>query len=695
MEERILEILKNAKQNALTKEEVFKKLAYTNLSFEDFEEVFDDMREKHFIYERKPGLYIENPFKEGVTILTKRGDLLVKSNGETYTIGENTLNCGTGDIVQIKITDPNEKRATLRSVIERKSHTAEVITEKGKRYALTRDGKKHKIILKPNVVDGMIIGIKYGQDKKTKEDVAILDKVIGHKNRPRIDEEMILYENNFNYEWSDEVLEEVKKLPYEVEEKDIIGRRDLRGKEIFTIDGADTKDIDDAISIEKLSNGNYKLGAHIADVSHYVKSGSAIFKEALSRATSVYLNTTVNPMLPPELSNGICSLNPEVDRLALTFDIEIDSKGRAVNFEVYESVIRSRKKMTYTDVNKILEEDEIPKGYEEYSETLKEMGVLAKILENERIKRGYQNYDLPEGKIITDENDKPIEITKRVQRSAEKLIEQFMLKANEEAATYIKNMGIPFVYRDHDLPNEEKLEKVLYIMEQYGDEVNIKGKIATPNFLQKLIKLIEDNPRKEVYTARILRCLAKADYREYNIGHFSIGIDSEKGKAYGHVTSPIRRLPDLMNHIILKKVIHHETEKLYEEQFRQKVAHIARHSSTQELNSDKCERESNKMKAAEYMENFINEEYEGTIIEFDNGKMYVQLPNLIEGCVIYKSMDDFYNYNENEETLVGEKTSKVYRLGDKVNIKVVRASKELREIDFEIEKPKSRVRKAI
>jgi len=690
MEEKILEILQIARNNSLTKEEVYKKLAYTNLPFEDFEEVFDDMCARRLIYQTGKNAYIQNPFKEGEVKITKRGEILVKCDDETISIEKNTLSCVTGDRVRIRITDFNEKRGTLKEVLKRKTQSAEVITENGRRYALTKNGNKYKIELDKNIVDEMVIGIKIQTDPKNKEQIAVLDKVIGHKNRPRVDEEMILYENNFEFEWSEDVKNEIKKIPSEVSQEDKKGRRDLRDKVIFTIDGADTKDIDDAISIEVLPNGNYLLGVHIADVAHYVKEKTAINNEAYQRATSVYMNSVVNPMYPVELSNGICSLNPNVDRLAMSCEMEISPNGKLMNFDIFESVIHSRKKMTYKDVNKILEENEIPEGYEDYVEDLNNMKVLAEILQKNRVKRGYQNFDLPEVKIITDDEGKPIEIALRNQATGEKLIESFMLAANETVATYICQIGIPSIYRDHDVPNEEKLQKVVNIIRNYGEELNIKGKISSPKYIQALLKEVEKTERKEVYSNMILRCLAKATYEAYNIGHYSVGINSEIGEAYTHFTSPIRRFPDTTIHRVLKSIIHGNIEELYQDAHKAKMTQIAKHSSTQEQNADKCERESNKMKTAEYLEPYIDEEFEAIIFSFTPTGMYVQLPNLIEGRVGYNTMDDFYNYDEELEMLIGERTKKVYKLGDKVIVKLVRTSKELREIDFEIQNPKVR-----
>ena len=697
MEEKILEIVKVSRNNGLTKQEVYKKLAYTNLSFEDFEEIFDDLLNQNKIYNTGKDKYTLNPFEKGEVLITKKGVILVKTKDDTIEISKDEFNCVTGDKVLIRITDFNQKRGTIKEVLDRKGLIAEVKNDNKKKYAIVRERDKKQVYelkTNQNLVDGMIIGIKIDKSRKDKNPVATVDRVFGHKNKPRIDEEMILYENNFGYEWSKEVIEELKHIPSEVSEKDKQNRRDLRSKTIFTIDGDDTKDIDDAISIEKLSNGNYLLGVHIADVSNYVKEGSAIDKEAYQRATSVYMNSVVNPMYPVELSNGICSLNPEVDRLALSVEMEIDKTGKLINYDIFESVINSRKQMTYKNVNKILNDEEIPEGYEIFKEDLKILYELSKILENNRIKRGYQEFDIPEIKVITDENGNPIDFIKRETGKGEKLIEMFMLAANETVATYVYQMNIPFIYRDHDIPNEEKLKKVTSVIKSYGENIDTKGKVLSSKYIKDLLEQLKNTQKAVTYSNMILRSLAKATYESYNIGHFSLGINSDIGEAYTHFTSPIRRYPDTTVHRVLKSILRGDIEKLYTDYHKAKMSEIAKHSSTQEQNSDKCERESNKMKSAEYMQNYIGEIYQGVISGFTNSGMYVELPNLIEGRVGYNTMDDFYDYNEELETLIGERTKKVYRLGDEVEVKVVKASKELREIDFEIEKPKTRTRKA-
>ena len=396
------------------------------------------------------------------------------------------------------------------------------------------------------------------------------------------------------------------------------------------------------------------------------------------------MNTVVNPMYPVELSNGICSLNPNIDRLTISCQMEIDQKGNLKDYDIFESIINSKLQMTYPNVNKILNDEKFPKEYKPFEKILKNMHALAEILKNKRKQRGYQEFDVPEIKVITNEEGVPVEISKREQGKGEKLIEMFMLEANETVATHVFNMHLPFVYRVHDKPNEDKLKKVTNVIKSYGETIDIKSNILSPKYIEDLLVSLKDSERKEVYNTMLLRSLARATYESYNIGHFSIGIDESKHEAYTHFTSPIRRYPDSTVHRLLKKILHNDTESLTSDEMKNKLTAIAKHSTVQEQNSDNCERQSNKMKTAEYMEKYIGQTFEGIISSFTPNSMFVALPNLIEGRVSFTSMDDFYHYDEELETITGENNHKLYRLGDKVKVELVRASKEQREIDFEI-----------
>ena len=474
--------------------------------------------------------------------------------------------------------------------------------------------------------------------------------------------------------------EELNNIPEEVLESELTGRTDLTSKMIFTIDGADTKDIDDAISLE-IKDNIYTLGVHIADVSHYVLENTALGDEAYSRGTSSYLADTVIPMLPHKLSNGICSLNEGVIRLTMSCVMDINQNGDIINYDIFPSFIKSRKKMTYDNVNEILENNKIPKGYEEYAETLKKMHELATILRKKKVSRGYIEFDIPEAKIIQDENGKAIDIKKRVQRSGEALIEDFMIAANETVATHISNMELPFIYRVHDLPNNDKIEDFLNLVKALGYNIKTNVKEITPKTMQKLLEKLKDKKEFYILSTLLLRSMKKAVYSKTNIGHFGLA-----SKNYTHFTSPIRRFPDLTVHRLLKKYL---IEKDYSistiNYLENSLVEIADHSSERELASTNAERDVNDMKMAEYMESHIGEEYDGIISSVTSFGFFVELPNLVEGLVHISTIKgDYYEYVPELLSLIGKSTKKTYRIGDKIKVKVINASKETAQIDFEI-----------
>ena len=532
-----------------------------------------------------------------------------------------------------------------------------------------------------NAIDGHKVLVKVGKKLRGNEYKGHIIKILGHKTDPGVDILSIAAKYNIEEEFPEAVLEEVEKIPDHVLEHEYEGRRDLREEIIFTIDGADTKDIDDAISIEKLENNNYKLGVHIADVSYYVRENTEIDKDAYLRGTSVYLADRVIPMLPRQLSNGICSLNPDVDRLAMSCVMEIDEKGKVVDYEIFESVIKSKKQMTYTNVNKILEENIIPEGYEEFVDKLKLMGDCAKRLRKAKIKNGYIDFEIEEAKLIVDDKGEVTEVTLRDRGTGEKLIEDFMVAANETVASHIYYMELPFVYRVHGIPSEEKIQNFLKFVGVLGHRVNGKIKDLTPIAMQNLLEQLKDVKEYHILSAQLLRCMQKAIYDKVNIGHFGLG-----SQCYTHFTSPIRRYPDTTVHRLLRTYLfNHSMDKDTLEYWDNKLVFLTEHSSERERAAADCEREVDDMKIAEYMEKHIGEEYEGMINSVLNFGMFVELPNLIEGLVKVDSLkDDRYIYDETTFSLVGQSSKRRYRLGDKVKVKCVAASKEMKTVDFEI-----------
>ena len=690
MHDRILNILELTRNNALSKEDILKKLGDPNVSMELLNEEIKELIDEKKVYcvNSKLGLYTLNPFVDGIFHVLRNGNCYVYADGKEIKINpERTYGALEGDKVRVRITDFNTLEGSIKEIIERHGIIAELKTINGKRYAVVGNDK-YMIDVDSHIVDNTLIGIKIDKTKAGKFYHASLDRVIGHKNAPKIDEDKILYEHDFEVNFSDKTMEEVESIPSSVLDSEINSRseHDLRNKMIFTIDGDDTKDIDDAVSLDILDNGNYLLGVHIADVSHYVKISSAIDNDAYLRATSVYMPGVVSPMYPQFLSNGICSLNPNVDRLAITCQMEIDENGNLIDFDIFKSVINSNIQMTYKNVNMILDKNIVPDGYEKYSEKLKQMNKLKDILSASRKKRGMLDFDSGELKIEVDDKGNVLNITKRVQGTGENLIENFMLAANECVATYIYNMGIPSIYRDHDYPSFERLKKVLTVIKSYGEDVNIKLNINDPLVLQKILKELKKSKNFDIYSSMLLRCMAKAEYKTNNYGHFGIGVNASKNEAYTHFTSPIRRYPDTTIHRILTMILNGDFDTLYSDNFKKYLDDVAKQSSLKELDADACEREADKMKMALYMNDYINKEFEGRIVGFTMHGMFVELDNLVEGRVAYSTMDDFYRYNEDLEILVGDRKKKVYRLGDKVKVVVVRASKDDREIDFELVK---------
>lgn len=400
--------------------------------------------------------------------------------------------------------------------------------------------------------------------------------IIGHKNDPGIDILSIVYKYGIEVEFNDEVKNELNAIPDSVSEEETKNRVDLRNEIIFTIDGDDTKDIDDAISIEKLENGNYKLGVHIADVSYYVKEKTALYETAMERGTSVYLADRVIPMLPHKLSNGICSLNPNVDRLAISCIMEIDNNGKLISHDIFESVIKSRIQMTYKKVNKVLEENIIPEGYEEFADKLRLMQELADILRKMKIKRGYIDFDIDESKIIVDDTGKAIDVTLRNRGTGEKLIEDFMIMANETVAEHIAAYEfLPFIYRIHGEPSEEKITQFISYVSACGYKLTGKFKDIKPSDMQNILSQLKDTKEFSIFSDLLLRCMQKAVYDTNNIGHFGLG-----SRCYTHFTSPIRRFPDTTVHRLLRKYLFNgkmdnDTIK-YEEM---NLPYIAEHSS--------------------------------------------------------------------------------------------------------------------
>ena len=696
MKERIIDALKSVNR-ALKYEEIdsllnIKTIEETREMSDALEELEKD-GEVYHSNKDKYMLFSHSNLRKGVLSVNKKGFgfVLVEGEEDIFIPIDNINDAIDGDVVAVEIVDSDgDGRRDGRIVRVLKRNLTTVVGEiyfKKNIGHIILDDKKLKLDIeipkKKNMgaVDGHKVVVAIDSISKNKC-IGRVIKILGHKNDPGVDILSIVEKYEIKYEFDKEVIEELDSIPEEISESDKKGRRDLTNQVIFTIDGDDTKDIDDAISVEKLSNGNYKLGVHIADVSYYVKEGTPLDNEAMERGTSVYLVDRVIPMLPHKLSNGICSLNPDVERLAISCVMEIDKNGKTVDYEIFESVIKSRIQMTYKKVNKILDDIEVPEGYEPYVNDLKLMKELADIIRKAKYDRGYIDFDTDEAKILVDENCIPTDVVLRDKGKGEKLIEDFMIQANECVATHIFYMELPFIYRVHEYPKEDKIKNFLTFVSSLGYNIPSDIKDLSPKSMQKLLNFLMDKKEYKVLSSLLLRNMQKAIYLPQNLGHYGLA-----SKCYTHFTSPIRRYPDTTVHRLLrtylfKNDLSSETIKHWEE----KLIYVADHSSDRERASVDCERDVEDMKMAEYMEKHIGETFTGVITTVTNFGMFVQLDNLIEGLVKITELDGFYTYQEENQLLIEEKTHNMYRLGDKVIVKVVAASKDEKTIDFQIVK---------
>ena len=697
MRDDIINILKNSSK-AIDIYEIQDLLGIKTV--EDTTKLSEELRkleDEVIIYRSNKNKYMmleDSHLKKGVMRVNKKGFGFVEVLGledDIYISSDNMNGAIHDDIVLVEITSKmnlSRLEGRVLRIIERKitRYIGLIKFDKKEIGHITLDDNKIKLDIEvpknqsKNAVDGhkVVVELTKKINNSGKYEGKVIE-ILGHVNDPGVDILSIIYKYNIDIDFSEETKKQLETIPMEVHESDLKGRRDLRDKVIFTIDGDDTKDIDDAVSIEKIPNG-YRLGVHIADVSYYVKEGTPIDLDAMERGTSVYLVDRVIPMIPHELSNGICSLNPEVERLAISCVMDFDNNGKQLSYEIFPSVIKSRIQMTYKNVNKVLEKNEVPEGYEEFVNDLKLMSELASILRKAKINRGYIDFGIDEAKILVDENCIPTDVVLRDRGTGENLIEDFMIAANECVATHIYFMNLPFIYRIHEYPKEEKIRSFLGFVSNLGYTITGNVSDMKPTTIQRILKQLDDKPEYKILSSLLLRSMQKAVYSPDNLGHYGLA-----SKCYTHFTSPIRRYPDTTVHRLLRTYLFDNTIDMGTiRKWEEKLVYIAEHSSEKERASVDCEREVEDMKMAEYMEKHIGEEFEGMISSVTSFGMFVELPNLIEGLVPIKDMPDFFHYDEERMTLTGERTHIKYSIGDKVVVKVIRASKDDQTIDFEV-----------
>jgi ribonuclease R len=605
-----------------------------------------------------------------------------------------TNNAMHGDIVLARVSSTSSgqrREGTVVRIVERGvQQVVGTYTESRHFGFVIPDDKKFAsdIFIPKEASGGAVEGHKvvvkltsYPDGRKSAEGEVV--SILGHKNDPGVDILSVIHKHGLPMEFPADVLEQANETPDEIDESEIANRRDLRDEVIVTIDGADAKDLDDAVTVTRLNNGNYKLGVHIADVSYYVEEGSPIDREAEDRATSVYLVDRVIPMIPHRLSNGICSLNPKVNRLTLSCTMEISPTGEVVEHEIFQSVIKTTERMTYHDVNLILVEkdEEVRKRYESLVPMFEMMEELAEILRNKRMGRGAIDFDFKESKVLVDENGHPSDVVLRERSVAERLIEEFMLAANETVAEHFHWMDVPFIYRIHEDPKEDKLRRFFEFITNFGYIVKGTANSVHPRALQEIIEEVQGKPEEMVVSTVMLRSMQKAKYYEESLGHYGLSTDY-----YTHFTSPIRRYPDTIVHRLIRTyLIEGKLDQSTREKWNAQLPEIAKHSSDMERRAVEAERETDELKKAEYMEDKIGVEYDGIISSVTNFGLFVELPNTIEGLVHVSYMtDDYYRYDERHYAMIGERTGNVFRIGDEITVRVVNVNKDERSIDFEI-----------
>lgn len=634
------------------------------------------------------GKYIpikKTSFRVGTYHLYKDGNGAVETNDGKFLISsEYASKVIDGDLVLVDTYSRDNKNCTIRKIIERDTNNivGEIVRDGNSFYVIPEDERKRNLTIYlegQDYIDGEKVIVNCDEKRSETFYVGTIKKSIGHKNEPGVDILMEAYKHGIDNEITDAELKELENIPTSISDIDRIGRMDFTNKQIFTIDGNDTKDIDDAVSLEILPNGNYLLGVYIADVSHYIKKDSLLDLRARKKGTSSYLANTVIPMFPPKISNGICSLNPNVDRLALGCLMEFDKDGNRVNYSMNKFVINSKIQMTYEKVNNILENNIVSEEYKPFKETLKSMELLANKLLKKRILRGCVDLDKPELKLIVGKDGQVVDFSKRYQRAAEGLIEEFMLITNETVAYEMQKNNYPLEYRNHEEPNEEKMEEYLNMLKSLG--YNERFNTSDKQLGQKLVNFIkQDEFLGDTLKTRLLRSFRRAFYSPENIGHY--GLASEN---YCHFTSPIRRYPDLVNHRLIKDFCFSDQDKeKLKQKWKNDLEEIGKTSSVREREADDAERMVLLMKTAEYMEKHIGDEYTGTIVGIYDSGMEIELDNMVTGMIRKKDLKGRYVYTPVTESYLSLDNHDDYYLGDRLKVSVSYASKEKKEIDFKV-----------
>lgn len=700
-EQKILELLKDEEYPPMKAKQIAMVMRVPKNEYNEFLNILGNLEMKMKIQKNRKNQYriAEKVYYDGIYRKNSKGFGFVKienEEDEIYIAKTNSSNALNGDEVLIEIIEEKNKvkkaEGKIVRILKHEKDTVVGIFQNNKNFGFVVPDDKNLgtdiFISKKNFGKAknnhkVLVQITKYPEKGKKAEGKIIE-VLGNVNETGVDMLSLIKEHKLPSIFPKQVVEEAKKCGNRIDEQDIKNRIDLRNEVIFTIDGAEAKDLDDAIGIKKLENGNYKLSVHIADVSYYVKPNSLLDQEALIRGTSIYMLGRVIPMLPRELSNGICSLNAGEDRFTLSCTMEIDKNGNVKSSEIYKAVINVTERMTYTDVQKILDNSdvEIIKKYKKYIDIFKLMEELALILKQKRLEKGYLNLDIPESKIELDSEGRAINISKYETTFANEIIEQFMLIANETVAEKFFWLDAPFIYRVHETPDYEKVQELNKFLFNFGLKIKANKDNIYPKEFAKILEEIKGKDEEKVVSHLLLRTLKVARYEDINKGHFGIA-----SKYYCHFTSPIRRYPDLFIHRIICKYLeeNYDVNEKFIEEYKKQAEERAKQSSEREKIATKVERESEDIKKAEYMENRIGEKYEGMISSVTSFGVFVELDNTVEGLIRFEDLgNEYFIYDEDRKRLIGERSNIVYKIGDKVKIRVKDASKLLRTVDFEI-----------
>lgn len=702
IQQKLLSLMKEESYKPLTVQEIQEVLGFEQAAeFKELVKMLVDLEQKGQIIRSKSNRY---GVPEGMNLL--RGKFIGHAKGfgfvapdvegmdDVFIPPHEVNGAMNGDTVLIRVvnaTSGGRREGAITRVVERKTTKVVGMYQNNKGFGfVVPDDKKlpmdvfigkgdsldavdgHKVVVE--ITDWPVDG---------KSATGMVTQILGHRNDPGVDILSIIHKHGIEVDFPQAVLDQANKIPEEVQEQDLFKRRDLREELSITIDGADAKDLDDAISVVKNDNGSYILSVHISDVSYYVTENSAMGDDAYDRGTSVYLTDRVIPMLPHRLSNGICSLNPGVDRLTLSCTMTIDRNGKVLEHEIFESVIRSKERMTYNEVYKIIEEkdEELSEKYAHVVPMINHMADLAAILKQKREDRGAIDFNFKESKILVDEKGWPTDVVIMERTVSERLIEEFMLAANETIAEHFHWLKVPFIYRIHEDPKAEKLQRFFEFLTNFGVVVKGTGNKVHPKALQEIVESIEGLPEETVISTMLLRSMQQAKYLDQSLGHFGLSTEF-----YTHFTAPIRRFPDLIVHRLIR------TYLIEKDMSTQTLAHwsailadIAEHTSERERRAVEAERDTESLKKAQFMLDKIGEEFEGVISSVTNFGLFVELENTIEGLVHVSHMtDDYYRFDDRQMMMIGERSGKQYRLGDEVTVKVIAVKPEESTIDFEI-----------